>query len=229
MIDLSKKKYFLFDMDGTLIDLEQLNYNCFKDAVKKSCSRDLSFEEYMQYMAGVGSKHGFENYFQSVNVQIPDVDEVVKGYRAQKEFYLQNHFDEVVTIKEGAKEFLAKAKSLGKKLAIGTSTFKGFAYLIIEKSGLKEYFDSIVTVDDVQKTKPAPDIFFEALKRLDGTVNEAVIFEDSGNGVKSAENSGIEFYVVRNPGKNDAVVASHENCITTYTELLPKLAILSHD
>ncbi|MCC7303969.1 HAD-IA family hydrolase [bacterium] len=223
MIDLKSKKYFLFDMDGTLVDLENLNYTCFRDAVKRFTGNELAFAEYMHFMAGVGSKKGFRDYFASIGYTTTPVDIVVTSYRGQKDEELRKNFEAVVKVKEGVVEFLQKLQEKKMKMAVGTSTAKKFTTVILERAGLAKFFETIVAVEDVQNTKPAPDIFFEALKRIGGNVREAVIFEDSGNGVKSAENSGIDFYVVRNQGKNDAVVAQHDNVISSYNELISQL------
>jgi HAD superfamily hydrolase (TIGR01509 family) len=223
MIDFAKKRNFLFDMDGTMVDLELLNYTCFREASNKETSVDLSFPEYMKYMAGVGSRRGFTTYFESVSHNPKNIEEIIGGYRKRKEFYLLNHFNEVVSIKDGLTELLIKARSRGIKLAVATSTIRKFTDIILRRAGLEMYFDTIVTVDDVAKTKPAPDIFLKALSNIQGELEESLIFEDSANGVKSAENSGMDFYVVRNLGKNDEVVSSHENVITSYKELLSEL------
>lgn len=223
MLDLSVKKYFLFDLDGTLVDLEQLNFACFRDEIKRAVDKNLSFSEYMKHIAGVGSYRGFSSYFTSVGVHDYSIKDSVKNYRKQKENQLTSHFEEVVTVRPGTEEFLKKAIRLGKKLAVGTSTAELFATLILQKAGLRNYFDSVVTVDEVQHTKPSPEIFLEALKRLGGTRAEAVIFEDSANGVKSAENSGIDFVVMHNPGKNDGVVAQYKDVASTFSELVPLL------
>lgn len=165
----------------------------------------------------------FSSYFESIGVHVEDLDSVIAGYRERKEFNLIHHFNEVVQLKEGVIEFLIKAKELGKKLAVGTSTRRVFAALILKQSGLENYFDSIVAVEDVAHTKPSPEIFLEALRQIGGTKLDAVIFEDSNNGVQSAVNTGIDFYVLRNKGKNDEVTARYPNVITSYRELLSLL------
>ena len=63
MINLVGKKYFLFDLDGTLVDLEQLNFSCFRVATQEIAHIELTFEDYSKHMAGVGSVRGFESYF----------------------------------------------------------------------------------------------------------------------------------------------------------------------
>lgn len=221
--DIRKKQFFLFDMDGTLVDLEEMNYRCFRDTAKELLLQELTFEQYMHFFAGVGSVKGFSGYIEQLNPRSYTATELVAHYRAQKSNYLATRFDEVVTLIDGAMDFLQRLRALNKKLAVGTSTVRVFAHQILEKSGLAQYFDAIISVDDVVHSKPAPDIFNKALDAIQGTKEKAVIFEDSGNGVKSAENSEMDFIVIHNKGKNDAVVAGRKNVISTYTALLPFL------
>jgi HAD superfamily hydrolase (TIGR01509 family) len=169
--------------------------------------------------AGSGSRKGFERYFAAQKITDVDGYTAVKVYREKKEKALQERFFEVVTVKPGLELFLEKLKELGKKLAIATSTSRHFAELILDKSGLRQYFDTLVAIEDVQKTKPAPDIFLEALKRLGGVKSETVIFEDSVNGVESAKNSGIEYIVVHTKNNNDVLAKQENEVIFDYISL----------
>ncbi|PIY17193.1 hypothetical protein CO112_00645 [Candidatus Dojkabacteria bacterium CG_4_9_14_3_um_filter_150_Dojkabacteria_WS6_41_13] len=223
MIDLRKKNYFLFDMDGTLVDLERLNYHCFNEVTQEITGTELSFVEYMNYVAGAGTVTGLLSYFASKGVKAPSSEEFLKKYRVRKEFFLDHHFDEMVTVIAGAKEFLTKAKQVGKKLAVGTSTNKFFALMILNKTGLLPYFDTVVTADDVHHRKPNPEIYEKALFQLKGTKPETLIFENTYNGVKSAENAGIDYLVIHSTGENDDVVAKNRNSVDSYGELLPQL------
>ncbi len=223
MIDLLKKQYFLFDMDGTLVDLEMMNYSCFRDAVKKEMGGELTLEDYAKYIAGVGSKSGIGAFFNSIGHESKDLDAVVEGYRAQKKYYLQHEFNNVVKVIDGSEAFLVSLRRHGKKIALATSTVSKFAYEIVEKTGLAKYFDQIITVDDVEKTKPAPDIFLAAMNSLGGNVEESVGFEDSANGILSVKNAKIDCVVVHTPGRNDGVLVGNVNVIRSYNELLPLL------
>lgn len=223
MIDLTPKKYFLFDMDGTMVDLEQLNYECFRFACKDKLNMHLSFEEYMQYMAGAGSTQGFINYLQSIE-KTYDVKELVAIYRGQKAVALEKQFNEVVALKPGIKDFLGLLVSKGYKLAVGTSTARHFAEKILKGAGLYGYFHAIVAVEDAPRTKPAPDIFLKALELIGGNVKEAVVFEDSKNGVESAKNGGFDCVILRNVGKNDSVTENEPHVIDDYTAILPQFS-----
>lgn len=225
MLDLRQKQYLLFDLDGTMLDLEDLNYSCFRDACKQTDNLDLSYDEYMQYIAGAGSRVGLTRYYDAKNMTktSEEIEAIKKIYRDRKQQYLDDQFESVVKKISGIDGFLRRAKELGKKIAVGTSTGRRFAIQLLERSKLLPYFDAVITVDDVSQTKPAPDIFLKALQSIGGTKNEAVIFEDSANGVAAATNTGIDFIVVHNPGKNDNIVSTAAYSLRSYTDLVDLL------
>ena len=222
MISLQDKKFLLFDLDGTLVDLENLNYECFRVTTKKLSGNELTFDEYMTYMAGVGSKQGFLSYYAAQKLSL-DNTVAATEFKNLKRHYLTEQYNSVVHNKEGVLEFLAAAKRAGKILAIGTSSRKEFADIIIKNSGILSYMDAIVAVDDVKRTKPAPDIFLEALRRVNGVREKAVIFEDSPSGALSAIHAKMDVIIMHNPGKNDRVASKYPNTIESYKELLGAL------
>jgi putative hydrolase of the HAD superfamily len=71
----------------------------------------------------------------------------------------------------------------------------------LTRLGLIHYFEKIICGDDVPpgRTKPNPDIFLKALEELKITADEAIVFEDSPNGVKAAHTAGIYVVAVPNP------------------------------
>jgi putative hydrolase of the HAD superfamily len=219
MIDLTQKKYFIFDLDGTLVDLEQLNFTSFKEAIKSVTGLTLAYDEYLHLFAGSGSKRGVERYIELKSLKNVDPKSITSAYRAKKEIVLTNSFHENVTVKPGLELYLQKLKDTGRLLAVGTSTGGRFAKMILDKANLTSYFDVIVTLDEVEVTKPAPDIFLEALSRMNGSKEEAVIFEDTINGRDAAKNAGIEYIIVYTQGTSEPTLQDEEHIINSYLML----------
>ncbi len=215
---LENKEVYIFDMDGTLVDLEELNYVSFRDAIAQVLSKSLTYAEYMAHFAGSGSKAGFQSYLASVGLET-DIDSIIKIYRAMKRDSLQNRFKEVVKVKDGAVEYLKRLKESGKRLGLATSTVGEFAEYILTKVGIIDLFDVKIYIEDVTNSKPNPEMFLTALDRLGGKKEKAVIFEDSENGVKAARNSGMDYVVVVAKGHNDSVPLSDDYVITNYLNL----------
>ena len=68
----------------------------------------------------------------------------------------------------------------------------------LEKLGLMSYFKTVVCRGDAPRIKPAPDLWLEALRRLELPAGECLAIEDSLNGVKSSKAAGLKVWAVPN-------------------------------
>lgn len=99
----------------------------------------------------------------------------------------------------GVMTLLSKLKQKNLRVALGTSGDQAYVSVFFEKfSELQPYFDVIVVGDEVRRGKPYPDIYIEAIIRLGVDPQEAVVIEDSINGILSAKAAGIQVICVPN-------------------------------
>ncbi len=91
----------------------------------------------------------------------------------------------------GVEEILRNAKTLNLKLGIASSSDRDWVAGNLARLGLLEYFDVMHTSDDVERTKPDPSLYLLALQSLGLSPTEAVVLEDSPNGVIAAKDAGI--------------------------------------
>ena len=96
---------------------------------------------------------------------------------------------------------IASAKEHGLKVAIGSSSPHSWVDTHTQRLGIYHHFDHIICQDDVApgKTKPHPDIYLKALETLQVDKTEAVVFEDSPNGVLASKRAGVFVVAVPNP------------------------------
>jgi len=116
-------------------------------------------------------------------------------------------------------DYIHEAKRLGLKLAIASSSPRSWVVDTHgDRLGIPRYFDEIICRDDVApgRTKPNPDLFLLALDRLKVRKDEAIVFEDSPNGVKAAKSAGI--FVVAVPNQITSLL-SIDNANLTLTSL----------
>jgi len=101
----------------------------------------------------------------------------------------------------GIMDYIHEAKRLDLKLAIASSSEHAWVDTHTKRLGIFDYFDTIICSDDVGvgRAKPNPDLYLLALNQLQVQKNEAIVFEDSPNGVKAANQAGIFVVVVPNP------------------------------
>lgn len=182
-------KAVLFDLDGTLvdsmwvwrdIDIEYLGK--FGVSLPDGLQKDIegmSFSETAVYM-----KERF---------QIPDTVEKIKDDWNKMAWEKYTH---EVPLKEGALEFLNNCLRNHIKLGIATSNSKELVTNIIKVHGLDDYFSGIVTGCEVEKGKPAPDVYLEAARRCSVLPKNCLVFEDIIPGILAGKAAGMRVCAV---------------------------------
>lgn len=101
--------------------------------------------------------------------------------------------------KDGVDEVIKLLKKLNFTLVLATSATRNQVDIysrknkkMLDKLNLYDYFDLILTKEDVDKKKPDPEIYFKVLETLNAKCSECIVFEDSLHGVMSANGANIE-------------------------------------
>lgn len=175
----------LFDLDGTLvdsmwvwkeIDIEYLGK--FGLTLPKTLQTEIegmSFSETAAYI-----KERF---------QIPDSVEEMKEEWNRMAWDKYTH---EVPLKEGAMDFLNYCREKGIKLGIATSNSKELVSTIIEARGIADYFTCVVTGCEVERGKPAPDVYLEASRRCQTEPSACLVFEDIVAGIMAGKAAGMK-------------------------------------
>ena len=181
-------KAIFWDNDGVLVDTEKLYYRANKETFKK-IGVDLTEEIYIEYFLrrSSGTWHLAE----------------AKGFSQEDISKFRNERDELYSkllmngnnVIEGVEETLVKL--YGKyKMGIVTSSRKEHFEIIHKKSGLLRYFDFVLTGEDYENSKPAPDPYLKALELRGCNKDECIIVEDSERGLRAAMAAGIKCLVI---------------------------------
>ena len=92
----------------------------------------------------------------------------------------------------GVRVWLERLEAAGIACGIGSSTEKKNVELGLGILGLERFFRTAVTAEDVQRGKPAPDVFLEVARRLGAEAGSCVVFEDAPAGVEAARAAGMK-------------------------------------
>lgn len=98
--------------------------------------------------------------------------------------------------KDGLIELLDYLDSNNISYAIASSSGRDRINYMLEKEGILQRFNVIVSGDDVEKSKPAPDVFLKVIEIMNISKDEAIILEDSENGYIAAKESGINYMII---------------------------------
>jgi HAD superfamily hydrolase (TIGR01509 family) len=186
-------KALIFDFDGLILDTEMPDYASWQ-AVYAEYGQELPVAMWGQIVGGTGaSDFDPHNYLEELSGQSLDREEV---WISRRTAYLDTVAEQPIL--PGVKDYLDGAKERGLKLAVASSSPDNWVSGHLTRLCLIDYFDAIKTADDVARTKPDPELYLSALQTLDVAAEEAVVFEDSGNGVRAAKAAGIYAVAVPN-------------------------------
>ncbi|MBU3181056.1 pyrophosphatase PpaX [Clostridium psychrophilum] len=178
-------KNILFDLDGTLLDTNELIIQSFQYTYKKYLNKQVSREEIIKSFGEILKV--------TINRKFSENSE--KAIKTYRRFQIDN-FDKLIRIHDGVKEGVKELYSQGYKLGIVTSRLNNSAIRGLKHFGLIDYFESIITADDTEIHKPDPTPAFMALRELGGKPEETIFVGDTQFDVLCAKNAGIESVVV---------------------------------
>lgn len=184
-------KAIIMDFDGLIIDTEVIWFDIFAEWFRRNLQYELEMKD---FLICVGSSS--EDLFCSL--------EELHGWTIDRDQFDQETLDtfiersRLLEPKDGVVAFIQTAKRLGLKLALATSAKRLKPVTHLTRLELLDYFDILVTAEDVERIKPYPDLFLKAAEDLGVNKNEVLIIEDSNNGLISGRNAGMRVVVVPN-------------------------------
>jgi len=189
-------KALIFDFDGLILDTETPEYLTWQDIYQEH-GYELPHDEWGKIIGGYGLSD-FDAADHLALLSQGRLDSASLRTRHSAESLSRIHMQSVLP---GVLELIRAAKAHGLKLAIASSSHHAWVDNHAKRLGIFHYFDKVICADDVGvgRTKPNPDLFLLALKQLQVQKNEAVVFEDSPNGVLAANRAGIFVVAVPNP------------------------------
>jgi HAD superfamily hydrolase (TIGR01509 family) len=189
-------KALIFDFDGLILDTETPEVLVWQ-SIYRDHGFELPIEEWEKTIGGYGISN-FDAAEHLSTLASGRLDTATMRDRYRKEADALIHASPVLP---GVIDMIEQAKQDGLQVAIGSSSRHAWVDTHAQRLGLFHYFDHIICADDVEpgRTKPNPDIYLKALERLNVTNSDAVVFEDSVNGVLAARRAGIFVVAVPNP------------------------------
>lgn len=190
------KKALIFDVDGTLLDsmpmwarldidyLEGMGYKPEKDF----CTR-------VKMMTISDASVYIRDFF--------NVDKTPETITREIMDMARVHYEEDLLLKNGAAELVRKLKEDGYHLVVATANEYDMVKRCLERNGIMEYMDGLVTCTMVGVSKQKPDVYLKACQLANASVEEAVVFEDSSFAIGTAINAGFDVIGVYDDTEKD--------------------------
>lgn len=177
-------KLVIFDVDGTLIDSENVWKNVMKEVGEKYGLMNLDKTLFPKVIG----KSGFEEH-EVYKQMIPDDirENLIEEWRRVGFESLQNH----IPIKKGLYEMLSFLKEKNIKIAIGTATDRTLTEERLSKINVIQDIDFSICGNEIRRKKPEPDIYLDILHHFHLDSKKAIVIEDSVVGVQAAYRAKI--------------------------------------
>ena len=183
---MRKPEAVIFDMDGVLIDSEPIHIEIEKQLFKK-LGISVSAEVHLSYLgtaadymyADIKSRFGLPNPIS----ELLEIDELFRC----------DYFSSLsaLDLNDGVLTLLNELKLAGLKLAVATSSSPELTRILLERCGISSVFDAIVTTKEAGKSKPSPDVYLLASRRIGVEAANCLVFEDSPIGLSAAKSAGM--------------------------------------
>jgi HAD superfamily hydrolase (TIGR01509 family) len=189
-------KALIFDFDGLILDTETPEYDTWQ-TIYREHGHLLAVERWGQIVGGYG-RSNFDpgQHLCDLTGRALDVDALKERMRRDSLALIHQSLP-----RPGVLEYLETARQFGLRLAIASSSSHAWVDAHLARLDLLARFDRVICQEDVGpgRTKPHPDLFLAALAALKVSAAEAIVFEDSPNGVLAAHRAGIFAVAVPNP------------------------------
>ena len=189
-------KALLFDFDGLILDTETTEFLVWQK-IYREYGQEMLPETWGQVIGGYGiSNFDGAEHLAGLGGGGLDSLELHARYRSESDALILQQ-----PVLPGVLDYLEDARRLGLRLAVASSSPHSWVDTHLVRLGLADRFEAIICGDDVPpgRTKPHPDLFLKALAALGVKAEQAIVFEDSPNGINAARAAGIYVVSIPNP------------------------------
>ena len=221
---MSRTKALIFDFDGLVVDTETPLYDSWRQLYQDH-GHDLTLETYVQCVGSTIQRFDPIQHLQDLVGAPLDTTNLHSEHRAR----VKTTLAERDTL-PGVRERISEAHEAGLKLAIASSSPSDWIDPWLTRLQLTDYFHVIRTLDHVSEAKPSPELFVTAADMLEVEPEEALIFEDSHNGLQAARAASIPCviipnYVTKHSDFSDADLALESMAEASLAEVLERTSV----
>jgi HAD superfamily hydrolase (TIGR01509 family) len=196
-------KLIIFDLDGVLVEAKNIHFEAFNKALKEYA---INWDEHLLIYDGLKTNQKLEILHEKKQLPKESFKEIWDEKQKLTIEALKN-------LKE-SKELIDCMESFlkdGYLLAVCSNSVRKTVLTVLSRLGIIEYFDLILSNEDVKNSKPHPEIYWSAISKLNVFPEETLIIEDSPHGLLAANRSNCHILRVRSP--NDVSYNSINNRI----------------
>lgn len=204
-------KAFIFDMDGVIVDSEPLHFEVSR-RIMRDFGLELPDEAFHPYV-GITNEQMWTDVIARYSLNTTITEMLKKDFLLKKEV-----FRDLQPIK-GIPELLTNLKKDGIATGLASSSEREFIEMVLEKLQIRGYFQAIVSGEEVERSKPEPEIFLRAAKLLNVEPADCLVLEDSKHGVEAAKRAGMKCIGYQNPNSGPQDLSRADKIVYTLENL----------
>ena len=206
--------YIIFDMDGVLLDSEPMHQEIIYETFQLE---GIPFDKaYIQTLTGMSAFPMWEKVKRDAQ-RSESVEELIKFHR---DYFFKRLPEVKVPLVPHVKDVLEKFKNEGKHLSLASSSGRKLIDIFTQQTNIAHYFEVIMSGDDVQYSKPNPEIFLKVAQWYGLPATQFTVIEDSTNGIKAAKSAGMQCVGFQNPLSGGQDLSQADLLIHSMQELL---------
>jgi len=182
---MNKIKAILFDMDGVLIEAKDWHYEALNEALKLfGCN--ISLYDHLVTFDGLPTKDKL-NMLSAVGKLPKELQPIINKMKQKHTMRMILNKCKPLFAHQYA---LSKLHNEGYKMSVCSNSIRKSVEVMIQQAGLEKYFEFYVSNEDVSKGKPDPEMYTQAIEKMNLKPEECLILEDNENGIRAAKASG---------------------------------------
>lgn len=187
-------KGVIFDFDGVIADTERINFENLQNILIKY-KYELKEKDFLNFM-GQRTIHFLKGKFPLIPER--DLNSIYNEKRKMQEASINR-----IKVISGLLELLKYLKANKYKTAVATVSSLEFLKKTIEFNEISQYFDNLISEQEVTAPKPNPESYETALKKMGLTSTETIVIEDSNAGIKAGKAAGCKVFAVNGSVNQD--------------------------
>ncbi len=185
-------KALVFDFDGLIVDTEVPIFRAWQ-RIYREHGQELPLDRWLTI---IGTSTGDFDPVRELGGRVEEKLDERELDALERLYYAES--TALQQLLPGVADYLRVARELGLKTGVASSSTRAWVMEHLDRFGIGGHFDAIVCREDVKRTKPDPELYRTALRRLAVQPEEAIAFEDSSNGIHAAKAAGLFCVVVPN-------------------------------
>lgn len=182
------KKGVIFDLDGVIVSTDGLHYKAWKQMADQE---GIYFDQVINNrLRGVSRMESLEIILERAEKKYTEEEKLEMAARKNELYRASLSTLTPADILPGVAPVLERLRAMGIKLAIGSSSRNTPA--ILQQIGLGDFFDAVADGNQIQNSKPDPEVFLLAAKLLELSPEDCVVVEDAFAGIDAAKAGGMK-------------------------------------